>query len=77
MRDVTTVAEVDEMTEEITEFAADMWDTDPETGRVEWESWISRFEARHDVSLPALWDDPAMRRLKKIAKAAIRESIGG
>jgi hypothetical protein len=77
IRDITTVEEVESIREAIEEFAADLWDTDPDTGRVDWESWVERFERQHDLSLPDQWDDPVIRKVKRIAKQAINEAIGG
>lgn len=74
--DLTTLAGVEAHREEIEEFAAEGWATDQETGKVDWEEWADRLEAR-GYDLPGQWDDPAMKRIKQIARQAIRESIGG
>lgn len=70
---IVTPADVDEWADRITEHAADLWDVDPDTGRVDWDDWTLRFERMHGVDLPGSYDDPAMRKIQRIARQAIRE----
>jgi hypothetical protein len=75
MNEIVTVQDAEAHREEIESFAGDMWATDQETGRVEWEEWTERFEKQTGIDLPEQWDDPAMVRVKRIAKAVIREIV--
>lgn len=73
-----TIEEAEALREQIEEFAAEMWDTDPDTGRVRWEDWADRLEARHpEIDLGSDMLSPGFRRVQSIARAAIREAIGG
>jgi hypothetical protein len=74
MRTIETTAQVEDIRAEIEEFAAEGWDLDPDTGRVEWEDWFDRFERRHDLDLGSDLLSPVIRKVQRIARAAIREA---
>lgn len=71
---IATIADAESWRERIEDHAADLWDVDQDTGRVDWDDWCARFERTFDVDLPGDYFDPAMRRVQSIARAAIREA---
>lgn len=71
-REIATVEDVEAIRQEIADFAAEGWAQD-DRGRIDWEEWGDRFEAR-GYALPEQWDDPAWRRIKAIAREAVSES---
>lgn len=75
-RELDDLADVEVLRESIEEFASELWDTDADTGKVEWEDWLDRFESTHMVILPSQLDDPIIVKVKRIARQAIREVIG-
>lgn len=77
-RPITTTEDVEAWRDVIAEHAADGWDWDQDTGKVDdWDAWLSRFEALHDVDLPASYDDPVVRKVQRIAREAIRQQVAG
>lgn len=75
MTEIVTVEDAEAHRDEIESFAADGWAVDQDTGRVDWEEWAERFEKQTGIDLPGQWDDPAMVRVKRIARQAIREAV--
>jgi hypothetical protein len=74
-RAITTAADAEAIREAVEEFAADGWDTDEATGRVNWEDWADRFETHHpEVDLGSDMSSPGFRKVQAIARAAIREA---
>jgi hypothetical protein len=58
--------------ERIQDLAVD-W-ADPDTGRLDWEDFLGRLERYLDLDLPTQMDDPVIRRIQKISRAAVREA---
>jgi len=74
MRTIVTAADADAIADTIAEFAAEGWARDPDTGRIDWEEWADRFEARHpDIDLGGDMLAPGFKRLQRIARQAIAE----
>ena len=75
---IATVADADSIRAQVEEFAAEGWAMDPDTGRVDWEEWADRFEARYqDVDLGSDMTAPGFRAVQRMARNAIREARGG
>ena len=72
-RVIATAKDVDAIRDLIEDHAADLWDVD-DAGRVDWDDWTERFERYHNVELPSDYFDPAMRKVQRIARHAIREA---
>lgn len=73
VKEIETKQDAEAFRVQIEEFAADLWAFDPDTRRTDWEEWAERFESYTGIELPGQWDDPAMLKVKDIARAVIRE----
>ena len=73
MKDVATLDDLRPFEDRIAEMAAEGWDQD-DAGRFDWDDFTGRVEQYLDISLPGDYEDPVLKRFKRVAREAAREA---
>jgi uncharacterized protein (DUF2267 family) len=72
-RTIATVDDLREFEDRVRDLAVDGWDQD-DAGRFDWDGFLARIERYLDVDLPTQMDDPVIRKVQRVARAAAREA---